>query len=167
MVSKAALYVMAVAVMSLAYGVVQLPFAASYALKNKRLMPLHFEFYADKVMCFFLATGSGAGIAVCREVNKENDGGGDYNYDDVTKQYSKFWDKLLAASVLLFLAWLCLAVVSIIFYNNDDNTNPTLSTHHDNNNQSNTPKPSPKEPAQHTHVPTDEHVKPSTDDVSV
>ncbi|KAI9087331.1 hypothetical protein K1719_030651 [Acacia pycnantha] len=188
-------YVMAVAATSLVYGVVQLPFAACCVLKSKRLIPHTFEFYADKVMGMLLATGSGAGIAISRELKKVLGMGsrGDQVDEDtlyymdplkglqfmksLTDTHSIFWNKLLAASVFLLLAWLCLAFISIIshhlhHHHHNKNANPTLGTYHP-------PPPAARSDAlqepspnkeEHTHVPTtiDDDVKPSShDDVCV
>ncbi|XP_054789562.1 CASP-like protein 4D1 [Prosopis cineraria] len=173
-------YVMPVAVISIVYGVVQLPFAASYALKHKRLIPQHFEFYADMVMNLLLATSSGAGIAVSCESKKRIRVGtstvtgisGYYDDEELVgiknalRRFSEFHNKLLAASVFLFVAWLFLAVVSIISYNN--NSNPSPSTLHHHQLQSNTVEHSPTEdPAQHSDVTPHQDVKVSSDDVSV
>lgn len=119
-------------------------------------------------MSVLLATGSVAGIAVSCELKY---GVGDNNdvEREFWRQYFKFWNKLIAGSVFLFLAWFCLAAVSIISYHrNINDKNPTLPS---TLNQSKTFEPFPKEPdAQLTHLsfPTDDErdVKPSSDDVS-
>ncbi|XP_054789375.1 CASP-like protein 4D1 [Prosopis cineraria] len=122
-------YVMAVAVISIAYGVMQLPFAAYYDRTQKRVIPQRFEFYADMVMSVLLATSSGAGIAVSHElkrgfgggnnigINSNNDYHDYYDHIIIVDSFFNFFIKLLVASVLLLLVWLSLAVISIISYN--------------------------------------------------
>lgn len=51
-------YVVAVAAISTAYGIIQLPFAVYYAVKHKRLIPnaffTDFDFVGDKVYFLLL-----------------------------------------------------------------------------------------------------------------
>nr|XP_009622609.1 CASP-like protein 4D1 isoform X2 [Nicotiana tomentosiformis] len=56
-------YVLAAAAGGVLYSLIQLPFALYHAVKEKRLikgdfLPM-FEFYGDKVIAFFLASGVG------------------------------------------------------------------------------------------------------------
>ncbi|KAI4352060.1 hypothetical protein L6164_006346 [Bauhinia variegata] len=116
-------YVLAVAVISAAYIIVQLPFAVYYAVQQKRLIPHgslpDFDFYGDKVISLLLATGVGVGFAVSCELKKffevdvfDRDG---VPQNDIIRSTShKFWDRAIIASGVLSVSFLCMAVVSVI-----------------------------------------------------
>ncbi|KAK4350534.1 hypothetical protein RND71_029847 [Anisodus tanguticus] len=64
-------YVLAAAAGGILYSLIQLPFAMYHAIKEKRLirgkfLPM-FDFYCDKVIAFFLASGVGLGFGVSFE----------------------------------------------------------------------------------------------------
>ncbi|KAF7822089.1 CASP-like protein 4D1 [Senna tora] len=115
-------YVVAVAGISVAYGALQLPFAVHYAVHHKRLIGNgcfpDFDFYADKVISLLLATGVGAGIGVSYEFKKLFEDAfketGVPKSDPFRSTVNKFYDRGIIASAILALAFLCMAIVSVI-----------------------------------------------------
>ncbi|XP_054789658.1 CASP-like protein 4D1 [Prosopis cineraria] len=122
-------YVLAVAAISAMYGIIQLPFAVYYAVKQKRLirngcLP-DFDFIGDKVISLLLATAIGAGIAVSYE-SKRGLQNSKRRFEEnllipntdliltLIKHLNKFFDRGIIASSILALACLCLAIVSVI-----------------------------------------------------
>ncbi|KAJ8554101.1 hypothetical protein K7X08_024779 [Anisodus acutangulus] len=65
-------YVLAAAAGGVLYSLIQLPFAVYQAVKEKRLIKGQFlptfDFYGDKVIAFFLASGVGVGFGVSIEL---------------------------------------------------------------------------------------------------
>ncbi|XP_038687588.1 CASP-like protein 4D1 [Tripterygium wilfordii] len=118
-------YVLSVAVIAATYSLFQLHFAIYYTVKEKRLiggqfLP-EFDFYGDKVMTFFLATGVGAGFAVSCEFKKLLNAVYkllvSLNYTGLEEWMSsinKFLEKGNIAAGLLLIASLAMAVLSII-----------------------------------------------------
>ncbi|KAL5762972.1 hypothetical protein ACOSP7_019236 [Xanthoceras sorbifolium] len=123
-------YVIATAAAGFVYTIIQIPFAIYHAIKEKRLfrnqfLP-EFDFYADKMVAFLLATGVGAGFAITFELKKfvrdflsslENLG-----VDEGDFPINKFLDKANMAIGLLFLGFLCMAILSIFSSINRINT---------------------------------------------
>ncbi|KAK4280625.1 hypothetical protein QN277_012227 [Acacia crassicarpa] len=118
-------YVVAVAAISAAYGIIQLPFALYYAVKQKRLVRNaffpNFDFYGDKVISLLLATAIGAGIGVAYEAKKSfetsNFSGSGLDrrtIDILNSKVFKFYDRAIIASSVLALACLCMAIVSVL-----------------------------------------------------
>ncbi|CAN1354622.1 CASP-like protein 4D1 [Linum perenne] len=70
-----------------------------------------FDFYADEVMSYLLATAVGAGFLVCAElkINLATQG-----LQDSRQNYDKFINHGLLSSALFLLAFFCMAVVSIL-----------------------------------------------------
>ncbi|XP_059306163.1 CASP-like protein 4D1 [Lycium ferocissimum] len=69
-------YVLAAAAGGILYSLIQLPFAMYHAVKEKRLirgkfLPM-FDFYGDKVIAFFLASGVGLGFGVSVELKVQD-----------------------------------------------------------------------------------------------
>ncbi|XP_060202953.1 CASP-like protein 4D1 [Lycium barbarum] len=69
-------YVLAAAAGGILYSLIQLPFAMYHAVKEKRLirgefLPI-FDFYGDKVIAFFLASGVGLGFGVSVELKVQD-----------------------------------------------------------------------------------------------
>ncbi|PWA57239.1 hypothetical protein CTI12_AA410990 [Artemisia annua] len=127
-------YVFATAIIGAFYTLVQLPFAIYYAYTEKRLirhwlLP-EFDFYADKLISYVLATGVGAGFAASMELkaildevvvliafilsaeNEKVDLG--YSIDEFHNRIHKYLDRGIIATVLLTLGFACMAVTSIL-----------------------------------------------------
>ncbi|OWM62660.1 CASP-like protein 4D1 [Punica granatum] len=116
-------YVLATAASGIAYGLLQLPFAVYYAYTEKRLllkdyMP-EFDFYGDKIISYFLASGVGAGFAVSFELKRYVDrffffrGLLQLAEEDKSKA-DKFLDRGSIATGLIAGGFLCMAVVSVL-----------------------------------------------------
>ncbi|TXG57008.1 hypothetical protein EZV62_018321 [Acer yangbiense] len=129
-------YVLATAAVGFVYTIIQIPFAIYHAIKEKRVFKNQFlpefDFYADKVclfvfffflrgmVAFLLATGVGAGFALTFELKKfvkdffdSIKNLGIPGIDESDSALNKFLDKALFATGLLFLGFLCMAVLSI------------------------------------------------------
>ncbi|XP_028785053.1 CASP-like protein 4D2 [Neltuma alba] len=114
-------YALAVAAISAAYGILQLPFAVYYAVKEKRLirngcLP-DFDFIADKVISLVLATAVGAGIGVSYEAKRgslQNAGVPVLIIVDFNDKVDQFFERGIIASSVLAVACLCMAIVSVI-----------------------------------------------------
>ncbi|KAI9087391.1 hypothetical protein K1719_030711 [Acacia pycnantha] len=119
-------YVVAVAAISAAYGIIQLPFAVYYAVKQKRLVRNaffpNFDFYGDKVISLLLATAIGAGIGVAYEAKKSFETSNFSGFPSLDRRtihilnskVFKFYDRAIIASSVLALACLCMAIVSVL-----------------------------------------------------
>ncbi|XP_054789754.1 CASP-like protein 4D1 [Prosopis cineraria] len=115
-------YVLAAAAISAAYGLIQLPFAVYYAVKQKRLIRngclSDFDFIGDKVISLVLASAVGAGIGVSYEIKKSLEdtfkSEGIPKSDPIRSTANKFLDRGIIASSVLALACLCMAIVSLI-----------------------------------------------------
>ncbi|KAK1552273.1 hypothetical protein Q3G72_013581 [Acer saccharum] len=118
-------YVLATAAVGFVYTIIQIPFAIYHAIKEKRVFKNQFlpefDFYADKMVAFLLATGVGAGFALTFELKKFvkdffdslRRNLGTPRVDESDSALNKFLDKALFATGLLFLGFLCMAVLSI------------------------------------------------------
>ncbi|CAN0902176.1 CASP-like protein 4D1 [Linum grandiflorum] len=116
-------YMLSVAVIAAAYTIFQLPLAIYHVVEGKRLMSgaPEFDFYADQVMSYLLATAVGAGFLVCGELKinltkminslEETITEG---LEDSRKNYDKFVNYGFIASALVCLAFVCMAVVSAL-----------------------------------------------------
>ncbi|KAI3453217.1 hypothetical protein Pfo_009880 [Paulownia fortunei] len=67
-------YMFYVTVFGIGYTLLQIPFAIYYVRKKKHLINsfgfLKFDFYADKIMAFLLATGAGAAFGATLDMKK-------------------------------------------------------------------------------------------------
>ncbi|RDY13441.1 CASP-like protein 4D1, partial [Mucuna pruriens] len=115
-------YEAVVAIIGVAYGILQLPFAIYYAVQQKRLirngcLP-DFDFFGDKVISLVLATGVGVGFAVSMEFKKFLDdifdAVGTSKHDPTRSTYDKFFVRGIVASAILLVACLSMAIVSVI-----------------------------------------------------
>ncbi|TXG50942.1 hypothetical protein EZV62_023466 [Acer yangbiense] len=114
-------YVLSTAVVGVTYTLVQLPFALYYAFKQKRLirgelLP-EFDFYGDKVVSLFLGTGVGAGFAVTfefKDLSKTLADLGVAEVGEFKSKLDKFLDRGNIATGLLFVAFICMALLSVL-----------------------------------------------------
>ncbi|KAK3224642.1 hypothetical protein Dsin_004504 [Dipteronia sinensis] len=118
-------YVLSTAVVGVTYSLVQLPFALYYAFKQKRLirgelLP-EFDFYGDKVVSLFLGTGVGAGFAVTfefkdflKDLFKTLADSGVVDAGELKSKLDKFLDRGNIATGLLFVAFICMALLSVL-----------------------------------------------------
>ncbi|KAK2635618.1 hypothetical protein Ddye_030410 [Dipteronia dyeriana] len=131
-------YVLATAAVGFVYTIIQIPFAIYHAIKEKRVsknqfLP-EFDFYADKMVAFLLATGVGAGFGLTFELKKfvkdfldSIKNLGIPGVDESDSAINKFLDKAIFATGLLFLGFLCMAVLSIFSSINRITTNSSYS----------------------------------------
>ncbi|CAI0472827.1 unnamed protein product, partial [Linum tenue] len=108
-------YLLAVAIIGAVYTIVQLPLAIYHVATGKRLsrkecMP-EFDFYGDKLVSYLLATAVGAGFLVCADLKEDANTAG---LGDSRENYDKFFNMGFLATTLLFLAFVCMAVVSVL-----------------------------------------------------
>ncbi|CAI0400035.1 unnamed protein product, partial [Linum tenue] len=108
-------YLLAVAIIGALYTVCQLPFAIYHVATGKRLsrndcMP-EFNFYGDELVSYLLATGIGAGFLVCADLKEDAHEAG---LRDSRESYDKFLNMGILATALLFLAFVCMAVLSVL-----------------------------------------------------
>ncbi|XP_076882181.1 CASP-like protein 4D1 [Bidens hawaiensis] len=127
-------FVFAATVIGAVYSLIQLPFAFYYACNGKRMirhpcLP-QFEFYADKLISYVLATAVGAGFAASMELKEVVDsvvallsliliavGSGinlGFDIDQFHSKVDKFLDRGIIATVLLTLGFACMAVISVL-----------------------------------------------------
>ncbi|XP_060202881.1 CASP-like protein 4D1 [Lycium barbarum] len=122
-------YVLAAAAGGAVYSLIQLPFAVYQALNEKRLikgqfLPM-FDFYGDKVIAFFLASGVGVGFGISIELKKFIDQlvdslevlgvDGLEEFEDKTK---KFLDRGIVASGVLLAGFATMAILTILTSSN-------------------------------------------------
>ncbi|KAK0587652.1 hypothetical protein LWI29_026434 [Acer saccharum] len=119
-------YVLSTAVVGVTYTLVQLPFALLYAFKQKRLIRgellSEFDFYGDKVVSLFLGTGVGAGFAVTFEfkdfLKDLFETLADLGFAELAGEFEpkldKFLDRGNIATGLLFVAFICTALLSVL-----------------------------------------------------
>ncbi|CAN1354626.1 CASP-like protein 4D1 [Linum perenne] len=114
-------YLLAVAVIAVVYTVVQIPFSIHHVATGKRMSCFpEFDFYADEVMSYLLATAVGAGFLVCAELKINLDKflksleEATQGLQDSRQNYDKFINHGLLSSALFLLAFFCMAVVSIL-----------------------------------------------------
>ncbi|XP_027357346.1 CASP-like protein 4D1 [Abrus precatorius] len=115
-------YEVVVAAIAGAYCLVQLPFAMYYAVQQKRLIRSEFlpefDFYGDKVISMVLGTGVGVGYAVSLEFKNFFDdlfnAAGTSKKDPTRSTYDSFFIRGIIASSILLVAFLSMAIVSII-----------------------------------------------------
>ncbi|CAI0400036.1 unnamed protein product [Linum tenue] len=118
-------YLLAVAIIGALYTVCQLPFAIYHVATGKRLsrndcMP-EFNFYGDELVSYLLATGIGAGFLVCADLKvnldkmmKALEDAHEAGLRDSRESYDKFLNMGILATALLFLAFVCMAVLSVL-----------------------------------------------------
>ncbi|XP_015068938.1 CASP-like protein 4D1 [Solanum pennellii] len=118
-------YVLAAAAGGVLYSLIQLPFALYQAVKEKRLingqfLPM-FDFYGDKVIAFFLASGVGVGFGVSIElkllIDQLVDGLeslGASGLDEFGDKNKKFVDRGSIASGVLLVGFVTMAILTIL-----------------------------------------------------
>ncbi|KAL5748707.1 hypothetical protein ACOSQ2_026004 [Xanthoceras sorbifolium] len=118
-------YVLSAAAVGAAYSLLQLPFAIYYVVKQKRLirgelLP-EFDFYGDKIVSLFLATGVGAGFAVTfefkaflKEVFNALAMLGVAEAAEYHSKLDKFLDRGNIAVGVLFVGFICMALISVL-----------------------------------------------------
>ncbi|XP_055826210.1 CASP-like protein 4D1 [Solanum dulcamara] len=118
-------YVLAAAAGGVLYSLIQLPFALYQAVKEKRLitgqfLPV-FDFYGDKVIAFFLASGVGVGFGVSIELKKFIDqlvdgfeSLGVTGLDEFGDKTEKFLDRGIIASGVLLAGFVTMAILTIL-----------------------------------------------------
>ncbi|KVI06735.1 Uncharacterized protein family UPF0497, trans-membrane plant, partial [Cynara cardunculus var. scolymus] len=127
-------FVFATAVIGVFYLLIQIPFAVYYACTGKRLirhscLP-EFDFYADKLVSYLLASAVGAGIAASMELkiiiddvvaliafifealNSNVDLG--INLYEFKSKTDKFLDRGIIATILLAVGFGFMVVISIL-----------------------------------------------------
>ncbi|XP_051115784.1 CASP-like protein 4D1 [Andrographis paniculata] len=106
-------YVFACGLAGAAYNLIQLPFALYNAAKDKRMIRngclQEFDFYGDKVICFLVASGVGAGFAMSCELKRGS--------DDLNDKGKTFLDRGLISSGLLLGGFLAMALLTIFSSN--------------------------------------------------
>ncbi|XXG81735.1 hypothetical protein AAC387_Pa09g2307 [Persea americana] len=118
-------YVIATGIAGFVYTLFQIPFAIYHASTGKRLIRnnflLEFDFYGDKIISLLLGTGVGAGFAVTFELKKQIPDFltlltllGAQGMDEVKSKLDKFFDRANIAIGILFLAFLCMVILSIL-----------------------------------------------------
>ncbi|KAJ7975304.1 CASP-like protein [Quillaja saponaria] len=115
-------FVLAVAAITAAYILIQLPFAIYYAVKEKRMIRggylREFDFYGDKVISLLLASGVAAGFAVSIELKRFFDELFDQFQvpkDDVTRSTNdNFFDRGYIATGVLTVGLICMVVCSVL-----------------------------------------------------
>ncbi|KAF9623422.1 hypothetical protein IFM89_003006 [Coptis chinensis] len=101
-------YVISAALLGFLYTLFQIPFAIYHVATEKRVIRNEclpeFDFYADQIVAYILATAVGAGFAVTFEFKK------------LVKEImgEKFLDKGNIATGVLFLGFLCVAAQVLI-----------------------------------------------------
>ncbi|XP_047173532.1 CASP-like protein 4D1 [Vigna umbellata] len=114
--------VVAIAAITCAYSIVQLPFAIYHALRHKRLinngfLP-KFDLYADKVISLCLGVACGAGFALSVELKKflkeHVINLNDFNFKG---PYNKLLIRGLISSAFLLVTFFSMAVLSFISSN--------------------------------------------------
>ncbi|PON56630.1 CASP-like protein 4D, partial [Parasponia andersonii] len=106
-------YVFSTIVIGTAYAILQLPLTIYSVVSNGEGIPL-FDFYGDKVinlvtfgqiMSYLLATGAGAGFGITKDTKSL--------FEMLNTDLGNFYDKSNAATCLLFLAFICPAMLSM------------------------------------------------------
>ncbi|KAL8145696.1 CASP-like protein 4D1 [Apium graveolens] len=105
---KAYRYVLATIVIGLVYGFLQTAFAIYHVTSGNRINGgdalYFFDFYGDKLISYLLATGTGAGFGVTVDLKDANS----------VSALDKFFNKASAASSILLLAFIFMAISSIL-----------------------------------------------------
>ncbi|CAN0902180.1 CASP-like protein 4D1, partial [Linum grandiflorum] len=105
-------YLIGVGIVVAIYTVIQVPFSIYHVATGKRLSCFpEFDFYADKIVSYLLATAVGAGFLVCAELKEESNTQG---LGDSKEKYDRFINHGFLASALVLFAFICMAVVSVL-----------------------------------------------------
>ncbi|KAL7253143.1 hypothetical protein ACSBR1_007631 [Camellia fascicularis] len=101
-------YMLATIVIGIAYTLLQTVFTIYQLSTGNRLggdRLFQFDFYADKVMSYILATGAAAGFGATIDLKSV--------FEGTSSSFDQFFNKGKAAASLLLLGFLCAAVLSI------------------------------------------------------
>ncbi|KAM6582554.1 hypothetical protein CsatB_009556 [Cannabis sativa] len=93
-------YVLFTMVIGVAYSLLQLAFTIFSVISGSE-GNLIFDFYGDKIISYVLATGAGAGFGVTNDMKQ-------------LLELGNFFEKSYASISLLFLAFICTAVLSVL-----------------------------------------------------
>ncbi|KDP38184.1 hypothetical protein JCGZ_04827 [Jatropha curcas] len=120
-------YMLSAAVIGIAYTFFQLPFAIYHISTGKRLIKnvaaIYFDFFSDKVILCFLASGVGAGFGATYDLKENLD-----QLDDIFKklgsnllsefrtQMDDFFTMGYVSATLLLLGFLCFGVSSLLSF---------------------------------------------------
>ncbi|EXC20163.1 hypothetical protein L484_011407 [Morus notabilis] len=91
-------------VIGTAYALLQLAFTIYNAVSNGEGNHL-FDFYGDKIVSYLLATGAAAGFGVTNDMK---------TLIELLSTFGNFYEKAYASASLLFLAFVCTAVLSVL-----------------------------------------------------
>lgn len=122
---KAYKYVLAAAIVGFAYSLIQLPFALYYAVTGKRVFHGRFlgrlDFYVDKMLSFYLASGVGTGYGVSSELKRYVNGfvdtietSGIDTFEELRTKSLTFFDKGYLATTPLLAGFTTMAILTII-----------------------------------------------------
>ncbi|XP_048326698.2 CASP-like protein 4D1 [Ziziphus jujuba] len=98
-------YVLAAIVFGTAYTLLQVGLSV-FKVINGSDSNILFDFYGDKIMSYMLATGAAAGFGVTADMKQLFDASELYFHD--------FYDKAYASCSMLFFAFVCTAVLSVL-----------------------------------------------------
>ncbi|KAK3422474.1 CASP-like protein 4D1 [Eucalyptus grandis] len=103
-------YMLGTMVVGTAYTLIQIAQTLHRMCKANQLISRDgvtlFDFFADQIASYVLATGSAAGFGVTKDLKSVSDA--------VGLPYDKFFDKGYAAASLLLFAFVCAALLSIL-----------------------------------------------------
>ncbi|CAN0902181.1 CASP-like protein 4D1 [Linum grandiflorum] len=116
------IYLIGVGIVVAIYTVIQVPFSIYHVATGKRLSCFpEFDFYADKIVSYLLATAVGAGFLVCAELKtnlnkmlKSLEESNTQGLGDSKEKYDRFINHGFLASALVLFAFICMAVVSVL-----------------------------------------------------
>ncbi|XP_009797006.2 CASP-like protein 4D2 [Nicotiana sylvestris] len=118
-------YVVSAGMGGFLYSFIQLPFAMYYAFTGKKVIKGRFlgmlDFYADKIITFFLASGLGVGFGVSSELKRYINGfvdtiesSGIDTFEELRTESKKFFDRGTLATTPLLAGFTTMAVLTII-----------------------------------------------------
>ncbi|KAL5569092.1 hypothetical protein UlMin_025667 [Ulmus minor] len=98
-------YMLSAIVFGTAYSLLQLAFCI-YNIVSKGEGNILFDFYGDKIISYVLATGAAAGFGVTKDMKDL--------VELLEIDLGNFYDKAYASASLLFLAFFCTAILSVL-----------------------------------------------------
>ncbi|XP_060970380.1 CASP-like protein 4D2 [Cannabis sativa] len=100
-------YMLSVIVSGLVYSLWRLGFSIYIFIANVKRYFL-IDFYGDKIISYFLATGTAAGLAVTKDLNAF------FNQQLEDYEIDEFCSKGYASASLVLIAFLCTAILSVM-----------------------------------------------------
>ncbi|KAM6598897.1 hypothetical protein CsatA_018506 [Cannabis sativa] len=100
-------YMLSVIVFGLVYSLWRLGFSIYLFIANVKGYFL-IDFYGDKIISYFLATGTAAGLAVTKDLNAF------FNQQLEDYEIDEFCSKGYASASLVLIAFLCTAILSVM-----------------------------------------------------